>query len=153
MRDFASWCPITVLSTETAISAGVHTPMPAMTRSWNTYTPARTSVTPVKSRPKLTVGVTPITGITPYVTYAEGYRAPALTETIIAGAHVTGGPGGAPPFFLCPDGNVGFFCFLPNPNLRPEVGKTKEAGVNLKFGDIFAARSTSSATTSTTTSN
>lgn len=92
--------------------------------------------------PKLTVGVTPITGITPYVTYAEGYRAPALTETIIAGAHVTGGPGGAPPFFLCPDGNIGFFCFLPNPNLKPEVGKTKEVGVNLKFGDIFKSGDT-----------
>ena len=86
--------------------------------------------------PKVTLAVTPVPGVTPYVTYAEGYRSPALTETIIAGAHVTGGPGGAPPFFLCPDGNVGFFCFRPNPNLRPEVGKTKEAGLNLKFDNI-----------------
>ena len=40
---------------------------------------------------------------------------------------------------ICPDGNVGLFCFLPNPNLRPEVGKNKEAGLNLKYDDIFTA--------------
>lgn len=87
--------------------------------------------------PKITVGVTPIAGVTPYVTYAEGYRSPTLTETIISGAHVTGSsgnPGGI--FFVCPDGNVGLFCFQPNPNLRPEVGKTKEVGLNLKFDNI-----------------
>ncbi len=31
------------------------------------------------------------------------------------------------------------FCFLPNPNLRPEVGKNKEAGFNLKYNDVLAA--------------
>lgn len=89
--------------------------------------------------PKITVGVTPVPGVTPYVTYAEGYRAPALTETIIDGAHVTGSTLGAtsPPFFRCPDGNIGFFCFKPNPDLRPEVGKTKEAGLNLKFDNVL----------------
>jgi hemoglobin/transferrin/lactoferrin receptor protein len=94
--------------------------------------------------PKFTLGVTPIPGVTPYVTYAEGYRSPALTETIIDGAHVTGSTLGAtsPPFFRCPDGNIGFFCFKPNPNLRPEVGKTKEAGINLKFDDVLAPGAT-----------
>ena len=29
------------------------------------------------------------------------------------------------------------FCFLPNPNLRPEVGKNKEAGLNLKYDGMF----------------
>ncbi|MDH8324273.1 TonB-dependent receptor, partial [Klebsiella pneumoniae] len=33
----------------------------------------------------------------------------------------------------------GFFCFLPNPNLRPEVGKTKEVGVNIKQNGLFSA--------------
>ncbi|MBS0534009.1 MAG: TonB-dependent hemoglobin/transferrin/lactoferrin family receptor [Proteobacteria bacterium] len=84
--------------------------------------------------PKITVGVTPVRGIQPYVSYAEGYRAPSVTETLIAGAHATGG---GPAFFVCPDGTTGLFCFLPNPNLRPEVGKNKEVGVNFKFDSVF----------------
>ena len=31
------------------------------------------------------------------------------------------------------------FCFLPNPNLRPEVGKNKEIGFNLKNNDLFTS--------------
>ena len=86
--------------------------------------------------PKITVGVTPVAGFTPYVSYAEGYRAPSITETLIAGDHATGG---GPPLFPCPGGTAGLFCFLPNPGLRPEVGKNKEVGVNLKYDGIFAA--------------
>jgi len=86
--------------------------------------------------PKITIGVTPVAGFTPYVSYAEGYRAPSITETLIFGGHATGG---GPAFFNCPDGTAGLFCFLPNPNLRPEVGKNKEIGVNLKYDGIFAA--------------
>lgn len=73
--------------------------------------------------PKFTVGVTPFKGFQPYVSYSEGYRAPALTETIIAGIHPAE-PG---------------FEFLPNPSLKPEIGKNKEIGINLKYNDIFAA--------------
>ena len=47
--------------------------------------------------------------------------------------------GGGPPLFVCPDGTAGLFCFLPNPNLRPEVGKNKEIGLNLKYNDIFTS--------------
>lgn len=83
--------------------------------------------------PKITVGVTPVAGFTPYVSYAEGYRAPSITETVINGAHATGG---APFSVNCPGGITGLFCFLPNPLLRPEVGKTKEIGVNLKYDNI-----------------
>ena len=86
--------------------------------------------------PKITIGVTPVVGFTPYVSYAEGYRAPAITETLINGSHANGG---APFGFNCPDGNFGLFCFQPNPNLRPEVGKNKEAGINLKYDNIFSA--------------
>jgi hemoglobin/transferrin/lactoferrin receptor protein len=86
--------------------------------------------------PKFTVGVTPVAGFTPYVSYAEGYRAPSITETLIAGAHATGG---GPALFPCPNGTAGLFCFLPNPNLTPEVGKNKEVGVNLKYNDVFTA--------------
>ena len=78
--------------------------------------------------PKITVGVTPINGFTVYGTYAEGYRAPALTETIAAGFH--------PPFASFPGAPAGFQ-FLPNPGLRPEVGKTKEVGVNLRHDSLI----------------
>ncbi len=72
--------------------------------------------------PKITVGVTPFAGFQPYVTYAEGYRAPAVTETLVTGLH---------PVIFAP------FIFLPNPTLRPEVGKNKEAGINLKYDNVF----------------
>ncbi|MCB1510255.1 MAG: TonB-dependent hemoglobin/transferrin/lactoferrin family receptor, partial [Hyphomicrobiaceae bacterium] len=74
--------------------------------------------------PKITLGWTPIKGFTVYSTYAEGYRAPSITETLIDGLH--------------PQPST--FALLPNPNLRPEVAKNVEAGVNLKYGDIFAAK-------------
>jgi hemoglobin/transferrin/lactoferrin receptor protein len=41
--------------------------------------------------------------------------------------------------FVCPDGTAGLFCFLPNAGLRPEVGKNKEVGLNLKYNDIFTS--------------
>jgi hemoglobin/transferrin/lactoferrin receptor protein len=86
--------------------------------------------------PKITLGVTPVPGFQPYVSYAEGYRAPSITETVISGAHATGG---GPALFVCPNGTAGVFCFLPNPNLRAEVGKNKEVGFNLKYDNIFTA--------------
>lgn len=76
--------------------------------------------------PKGTLGITPIRGVTVYGTYAEGYRAPAVTETLVAGAH--------PPFAV---GFPNLFTFLPNPDLRPEVGRTKEIGVNLKYDNVL----------------
>ncbi len=76
--------------------------------------------------PKGTIGVTPVNGFTVYGTYAEGYRAPAITETLVAGPH--------PPFAV---GFPNLFTFVPNPSLRPEIGATKEVGVNLKYDDIF----------------
>ncbi len=87
--------------------------------------------------PKVTVGFLPAAIATPYVSYAEGYRAPSITETLVAGAHVATGAGQGD-FSLCPDGQRGFFCFLPNANLRPEVGKNKEIGLNVKKNDIFS---------------
>lgn len=76
--------------------------------------------------PRITVGVSPfesasLAGLQFYGTYAEGYRSPSLTETLISGNH----PAGVT------------FPFLPNPNLRPETGKTVEFGVNYKQNDIF----------------
>lgn len=94
--------------------------------------------------PKITVGLMPAAVVTPYVSYAEGYRAPSVTETLVTGAHSAASPGDR--FFLCPAGTPAFmnpaastFCFVPNPNLRPEVGKTKEIGINIKKNDLFTA--------------
>ena len=81
-----------------------------------------TSASGDRVSPKVTVGITPIRGVTPYVTYAEGYRAPAVTETLVSGIH---------PIFFAP------FEFLPNPGLKPEIGKNKEAGLNLRFDDVL----------------
>ena len=82
--------------------------------------------------------------VTPYVSYAEGYRAPSITETLVNGPHAGATANSA--FFVCPSGTPAppgvadsTFCFLPNPNLRPEVGKTKEIGFNVRKNDLFAA--------------
>lgn len=71
--------------------------------------------------PKLTVGVTPLSGFTFYGTYAEGYRAPTVSEAFVGSLH----PGD-------------IFQFLPNPGLQPEVGQTYEVGVNLDYNNILA---------------
>ncbi|ESY74733.1 TonB-dependent hemoglobin/transferrin/lactoferrin family receptor [Mesorhizobium sp. M0051] len=78
--------------------------------------------------PRITVGVSPfesagLAGLQFYGTYAEGYRSPSITETLISGNH----PAGVS------------FPFLPNPNLRPETGKTTEFGINYKQNDILEA--------------
>ncbi len=73
--------------------------------------------------PKVTLGVTPVAGLQIYGTYAEGYRAPSITETLVDGTHP------APATFR----------LVPNPNLRPEVGKNLEAGLNLKYDDVISA--------------
>lgn len=67
--------------------------------------------------PRLTVGVSPfeaLSGLQFYGTYAEGYRSPSISETLIGGMHPSGVT----------------FPFLPNPNLKPETGKTWELGIN-----------------------
>ncbi len=67
--------------------------------------------------PKLTIGVTPFDPVTLYATYAEGYRAPSITETLIDGFH-------PPP--------VSTGRFIPNPDLRPEVAHSLEGGIDLR---------------------
>lgn len=74
--------------------------------------------------PKATVGITPLPWLTFYGTYAEGYRAPAITEVFVAGQHPFAGPGSN-------------FIFLPNGLLNPEIGKTKEVGLNIKQDNLF----------------
>lgn len=82
--------------------------------------------------PKITVGVTPVPGVTLFGTWAEAFRAPALSESLMTGIH---------PVFAN-------FEIRPNPALEPEVAENIEAGVNFKFdnllthGDRFRAKVT-----------
>lgn len=76
--------------------------------------------------PKATVGITPVQWFTLYGTYAEGYRAPAITEAFVAGQHPNAGPGSN-------------FIFLPNGSLTAETGKTKELGINIRQDNLFQA--------------
>ncbi|WP_274426041.1 TonB-dependent hemoglobin/transferrin/lactoferrin family receptor [Chelativorans sp. YIM 93263] len=74
--------------------------------------------------PRISVGVSPfdkgaLAGLQVYGSYAEGYRAPTTAEAFISGMHTI------PPF-----------PFLPNPGLKPETGKTWEAGINYTMEDI-----------------
>ncbi len=71
--------------------------------------------------PKLTVAVTPLDGFTLYGTYAEGYRAPGINESFVESQH----PGA-------------IFRFIPNPSLRPEIGRTLEAGINAQYDNVLA---------------
>ena len=76
--------------------------------------------------PRITVGVSPfdqaaLQGLQFYGTYAEGYRSPSLSETLISGLH--------------PNGVV--FPFLPNPELQPETAKTWEFGLNYGLDGLF----------------
>lgn len=76
--------------------------------------------------PRLTVGVKPfedagLHGLQIYGTYAEGYRAPSVIETLMDGLH----PAGVS------------FPFLPNPDLIPETAHTYEVGINYKRDDLF----------------
>lgn len=66
---------------------------------------------------------TSLDGLNFYATYAEGFRAPAITETLVAGIH-------PPP---------AVFEFLPNPDLKPEVAHTIEGGISSAFGSVFVA--------------
>lgn len=80
--------------------------------------------------PRITVGVSPfqhldnqLAGLQIYGTYAEGYRSPSITETLISGMHPLGVT----------------FPFLPNPDLKPETAKTWEVGLNYKADNLVYA--------------
>lgn len=77
---------------------------------------------------RITVGLSPfeqigLEGLQVYGTYAEGYRSPSLSETLINGLHPSGFP----------------FPFIANPDLKPETARTLEAGVNYRRDGIFKA--------------
>lgn len=70
--------------------------------------------------PRFTVGVTPFTGFQLFGGYSEGYRAPGLQDVFRGG----GAHGAADNY-------------IPNFSLKPEVAKSWEAGINLKYDSIF----------------
>jgi len=77
--------------------------------------------------PRISVGVSPfkegaLSGLQVYGSYSEGYRAPNTSEAYITGGHSF--PGYS-------------FAFLPNPDLKPETGRTWEAGVNYSADGLF----------------
>jgi len=72
--------------------------------------------------PKLTVGLKPFEPVTLYATYAEGYRPPAITETLIDGFH-------PPP--------VSTGRFFPNPDLKAEVAHNLEGGIGIDKANLL----------------
>lgn len=72
-----------------------------------------------KTSPRVSVGVTPIAGLTVYGTYVEGFRAPAIYE--IFGIYASGTP------------------YRLGLDLRPEEAQNVEGGVNFKKDDLFSA--------------
>nr|WP_321457983.1 TonB-dependent hemoglobin/transferrin/lactoferrin family receptor [uncultured Cohaesibacter sp.] len=75
--------------------------------------------------PKVTVGVSPFSsgaldGLQIYGSYAEAFRAPALTETLVSWSH------------------SGMFAMIPNADLKPETSRNFEAGLNYKVDSIFS---------------
>ena len=77
------------------------------------------SFTKDRVSPRLTLGITPIQGVTTYITYAEGFRAPSLAEAFRVGGHGSR------------------LEYLPNFNLKPESASTVEIGLNLKHNAVF----------------
>ncbi len=70
--------------------------------------------------PRGTIGLSPFPWLEVFGTYAEGYRAPAISETLINGTH---------PFPA--------FQILPNADLRAETAHNLEGGVNVRFDDVL----------------
>lgn len=66
--------------------------------------------------------IRPIDWLMTYVSYAEAFRAPHLTELYGGGIH-----------FMTRFPNM----FIPNPDLSPERAKTTELGMGLSFDNVF----------------
>jgi hemoglobin/transferrin/lactoferrin receptor protein len=69
--------------------------------------------------PKVSLAYQVLPWLQPYVSYAEAFRAPSLTELYVSGQHFPGN------------------LFIPNPDLEPETSHNIEAGVNIRFSDVL----------------
>jgi hemoglobin/transferrin/lactoferrin receptor protein len=74
--------------------------------------------------PSFKVALNAIDWFQPYVSYAETFRPPTSNELMVGGDHPSGGTAAQ---------------FIPNPNLKPEVAKTWEVGVNIVRDGIVTA--------------
>ncbi|UPY38788.1 TonB-dependent hemoglobin/transferrin/lactoferrin family receptor [Sediminicoccus sp. KRV36] len=72
-----------------------------------------------RASPRVTLAWQATEWLQPYLSYAEAFRAPSMTELYVGGQHFPGN------------------FFVPNPNLRPETATTYEAGVDLRFRDVL----------------
>lgn len=86
-----------------------------------TTPPEDASISGNRWSPRFTVGVTPLEGLQFYGGYSEGYRAPTVQDVFRGG-----GAHGATDDYV------------PNLLIKPEVAKSWEAGVNVKYNDILA---------------
>lgn len=70
-------------------------------------------------------GTEPLPWLQPFVTYAEAFRAPTISESLVGGSHPSqaGGPRQS---------------FFPNPFLQPEISKGWEIGANIRKNDVLA---------------
>ncbi|WP_159661544.1 TonB-dependent receptor [Alcanivorax xiamenensis] len=71
--------------------------------------------------PKLTLSLSPYRWLEVYGSYGQGLRPPAITESLLSGAHV---------------GNM--FYYYPNPGLEEERSRNWEVGANLKWDGLLA---------------
>lgn len=71
--------------------------------------------------PKLTLSLSPYRWLEGYASYGDGLRPPAITESLMSGAHV---------------GNM--FYYYPNPGLKEERSRNWEVGANLKWDGLIA---------------
>ncbi len=98
---------------------------------WATFTPGlrydmftqEASGNPIRKdvdhfSPKASVAFHVTPWMSPYLSYAEAFRAPSLTEVYISGQHFPGNN------------------WVVNPNVRPETSANKEGGVNLRFSNV-----------------
>jgi len=91
-----------------------------MTKGTATTPPEDKSMSGDRLSPRFTVGVIPFTGFQLFGGYSEGYRAPGLQDVFRgAGAHGSADS------------------YVPNFSLKPEVAKSWEAGINLKYDGLF----------------
>jgi hemoglobin/transferrin/lactoferrin receptor protein len=69
--------------------------------------------------PRIGIQYDPLRWLSLYALYSEAFRAPSLSELYVSGSHFPGNN------------------FIPNPNLKPEIGRNKEIGVRFKFDNAF----------------
>lgn len=85
--------------------------------------------------PKIGVSYKPVPWLLLFGNYGEAFRAPSFNEAYATGNHF-------PAFGPCPGGLCGYNTFIPNPGLKPQDGRTIEAGLGFDFKDVVTAGDT-----------